>query len=96
MRHAPGGDALPDAGVHPGPRDLQPPQLAQREGSHIQQAAVGAAQLLKQHLDGGYSAEEDNGLLKLNVHVPILLLYLYPNEPAWDIGGEVESHVPVT
>lgn len=50
VRQAPSGHALPDARVHPGPRHLQPPQLAQREGSHVQQAAVGAAQLLKQHL----------------------------------------------
>jgi len=53
VRHAPGGHALPDAGVHPGPRHLQSPQRAQREGNHIQQAAVGATQLLKQHLDVG-------------------------------------------
>lgn len=51
MRQASGGDALPDARVHSGARHLQTAQLAQWEGSHVQQAAVGAAQLLKQHLD---------------------------------------------
>lgn len=51
VRQASGGHALPDAGVHPGPRHLQPTQLSQREGSHVQQAAVGAAQLLEQHLN---------------------------------------------
>lgn len=50
VRQASGGHALADARVHPGPRHFQPSQLTQWEGRHVEQAAVGAAQLLKQHL----------------------------------------------
>ncbi len=51
VRQASRGHALPDAWVNPGAWHLQAAQLAQREGSDVQQAAVGATQLLKQHLN---------------------------------------------
>lgn len=43
VRQAPGGNALPDARVHPGARHLQAAQLSQRERRHVQEAAAGAA-----------------------------------------------------
>lgn len=50
VRQAARRHALADARVHARARHLEAAQLAQREGSHVQQAAVGAAQLLQQHL----------------------------------------------
>lgn len=53
VRQAPRGHALPDARVDAGARHFEPSQLPQREGGDVQQAAVGAAQLLEQHLRQG-------------------------------------------
>lgn len=50
VQKAPGGHAFPDARVYTGARHLQPAQLPQWVRSHVQQAAVGATEFLKQHL----------------------------------------------
>lgn len=65
VQKAPSDHTFPDARVHAGARHFQPSQLTQWVRSHVQQAAVGATELLKQHL-----GKEDGMITHTTTYVP--------------------------